>query len=199
MALRTKRRGPSPAALQSAVGYALLATLSCALALAFRDGLPWEHPAPWIQMDPLEALLTSTLSGMILSALLVLTSRLASAHFASARRLEDDLRPFAKALSPGEILVLAGLSSLGEELLFRGLLTPWLGVFLSSVLFGLLHQIRGKSRWVWVAWASVVGMLFGALFAATGSLVGPLIAHAVVNAVNLAHLRSEESQPRAAR
>ena len=180
------------------MGYALLATLACALALALREGLPWEHPDPWIKMDPLEGLLTSMLSGLVLSGFLVLTSRLASTHFAAARRLENDLRPFAKALSPGEILVLAGLSSLGEELLFRGLLTPWLGVFLSSVAFGLLHQMRGRSRWVWVGWATAVGLLFGALFAVTGSLVGPLIAHAVVNAVNLAHLRDEEAAPDAA-
>ena len=80
--------------------------------MALRDGLPWQHPDPWIKMDPLEALLTSTLSGMVLSGFLVLTSRLASTHFAAARRLEDDLRPFAKALSPGEILVLAGLHAL---------------------------------------------------------------------------------------
>jgi hypothetical protein len=47
----------------------------------------------------------------------------------------------------------------------------------------------GPSRWVWVAFATLVGALQGTLFAATGSLVGPLLAHAIINAVNLAYLR----------
>ena len=92
----------------------------------------------------------------------------------------------------GQIFLLAGLSSLGEEVLFRGLMTPTLGVLGSSVLFGLLHQVRGPSRWVWIIWATAVGLVLGTIFAATGSLVGPLLAHAVVNAVNLGYLRDHD-------
>jgi membrane protease YdiL (CAAX protease family) len=91
--------------------------------------------------------------------------------------------------------MLAGLSSLGEELLFRGLLTPYFGVLGSAALFGLAHQIKGRSRWVWVAWASAVGLALGAIFAATGTLVGPLLAHAIVNAANLAYLRDHDPSP----
>jgi hypothetical protein len=35
-------------------------------------------------------------------------------------------------------------------------------------------------------------MAFGAIFAATGSLLGPLLAHAVINAVNLIYLRDHD-------
>jgi uncharacterized protein len=98
----------------------------------------------------------------------------------------------ARDLSLGHILLLAGLSSLGEELLFRGLLAPSIGVAMSAVLFGLAHQIAGPSRWVWVGWAAVIGAGLGAVFAATGSLLGPLLAHAVMNAANLAYLRDNE-------
>src|SRR5262249_40209873 len=90
------------------------------------------------------------------------------------------------------ILLVAGLSSLGEELLFRGLLTPTVGIPISALLFGLAHQIKGPSRWGWVAWATGVGAGVGVVFAATGSLVGPLLAHAVVNAAKLTYLRDHD-------
>ena len=191
MSDRWKQRGPNPAALRLGVGYALLATLASALALALRDGVPWEHPSPWINTDPVTGMLTSALLGITLAILLIVGTRLAAARFSAVRQLEDDLRPMARALSPGEILVVAGLSSLGEELLFRGLLVPWIGILASSVVFGLVHQINAKSRWVWVGWATGVGLMLGTIFVATGSLVGPLIAHAVVNAVNLSHMRAQ--------
>src|SRR5262249_42542011 len=122
----------------------------------------------------------------------VFATRILVARYGWARRLHAELRPVALGLSSGHIALLAGLSSLGEELLFRGLLVPWVGVALSSVLFGLAHQIKGPSRWVWVAWAIVVGAMFGSIFALTGSLVGPLLAHAVINGVNLTFLRDHD-------
>jgi hypothetical protein len=47
---------------------------------------------------------------------------------------------------------------------------------------------------VWIAWAMIVGAALGAIFALTGSLVGPLLAHAVVNAVNLSYLRDHDPE-----
>ena len=183
--MRWRSRGPdrSGVALRVAAGYALLATLATALALALRDGMPWVHPSPWVPM--------SLPVGLAASAL-ILSTRIAVARFQWARRLHRDLRPVARDLSAGQILLLAGLSSLGEELLFRGLLTPVAGVVISSVLFGFAHQMKGPSRWVWAGWATGVGLGLGAIFALTGSLVGPLLAHAIVNAANLLYLRDHD-------
>ncbi len=178
--------------MRAASGYLVLAALAIALALVLRDGLPWIHPSPWLSLPPLAALLTSAALGLTLAAGLVVMTRVAVARFDWARRLHSELRPVALDLSLGQILLLAGLSSLGEELLFRGLLTPLLGVLLSALVFGLAHQMRGPSRWVWVGWAMAVGAGLGAIFAATGSLVGPFLAHAVVNAVNLSYLRDHD-------
>lgn len=189
---RWTRTGRSAAAWSVAAGYALLAVLATALALALREGTPWVHPDPWLALTPTVGTLTSALFGIALAMILVVTTRFAVGRFAWARRLHGELRPVAKDLSVGQIFILAGLSSLGEEILFRGLLTPVIGVIGSGVLFGLLHQIRGPSRWVWTAWATAVGLLLGAIFAATGSLVGPLLAHAIVNAVNLGYLRDHD-------
>jgi uncharacterized protein len=139
-------------------------------------------------------LLSSAVLGLSLALGVIVMTRVAVARFDWARRLHSDLRPVALDLSLGQILLLAGLSSLGEELLFRGLLTPLIGVAPSAILFGLAHQIRGPSRWVWAGWAMGVGLGMGVIFALTGSLVGPLLAHAVVNAVNLSYLRDHDPE-----
>lgn len=194
--MRWRSRGPdrSGVALRVAAGYALLATLATALALALRDGMPWVYPSPWVPMSLPVGLAASALLGVVFASAIILSTRIAVARFQWARRLHRDLRPVARDLSAGQILLLAGLSSLGEELLFRGLLTPVAGVVISAVLFGLAHQMKGPSRWVWAAWATGVGLGLGAIFALTGSLVGPLLAHAIVNAANLLYLRDHDPE-----
>jgi membrane protease YdiL (CAAX protease family) len=94
------------------------------------------------------------------------------------------------------IVVIAALSAIAEELVFRGLLMPWLGLIPQALLFGIVHaQLSGPSRWVWVAWASVVGLALGAIFALSGSLLGAMVAHGLINAINLAYLKSHDTTP----
>jgi uncharacterized protein len=192
MKFRSPQPDRSETALRMAAGYVLLATLATALALALRDGAPWAHPSPWIPMTPALAHAASAVLGLVVALTIIATTRIAVTRFRWARRLHRELRPVARDLSVGHILMLAGLSSLGEELLFRGVLTPLLGVGISAVLFGLAHQMKGPSRWVWAGWATGVGLGLGAIFALTGSLVGPLLAHGVVNAANLVYLRDHD-------
>jgi membrane protease YdiL (CAAX protease family) len=109
-----------------------------------------------------------------------------------ARALHSDLRPAIRGAGDGTILILGIASALGEELFFRGLLTTTLGLVASSLAFGLLHQVRGRGRWVWAGWATVMGFLFGALLLATGSLLGALVAHAAINVCNLRFLRDTD-------
>lgn len=170
----------------------MLAALAAALSLALRDGSPWTHPEPWLPLGVAQSHIASAALGVTLALAVVGVTRILVARFEFARRLHAELRPVARGLSPREVLTIAGFSSLGEELLFRGLLTPTLGVVVQAVLFGLVHQMRGPSRWVWAAWASIVGLVLGALFAATGSLLGPLLCHALINAVNLSFLRDHD-------
>jgi uncharacterized protein len=189
---RWSRRGWSEAALHACVGYGLLAVLATALALALRDGVPWAHPDPWLPAPPAVALASSAALGLAVAIAIIAFTRVTVKRFDWAQRLHSELRPVARELTLGQILVVAGLSSLGEELLFRGLLVPTVGVTIAATLFGLAHQIKGPSRWVWVGWATAVGLMLGAVFALTGSLVGPLLAHAIVNAANLTYLRDHD-------
>jgi membrane protease YdiL (CAAX protease family) len=182
-----------PMAGRVAVGYALLASLATALALALREGsMPWEHPEPWLTLEPMVALGASSALGVLLALALVVGTRMTVARFSWAQALHVELRPIAHGMTLLQIMLIAGFSSLGEELLFRGLLQPWLGLVITSLLFGLCHQVPGPSRWVWAGWACLVGLAFGAIFSLTGSLVGPLAAHAIVNAVNLTYLRDHD-------
>jgi membrane protease YdiL (CAAX protease family) len=183
-----------------AVAYALLGSLAAGLAVALRNGSPFSHPAPWLNLDAPARVGTSLLLGVALAVVLVTSTRIAVDRWNWARRLHVDLRPVAKNLTLASIAIIAVLSSLGEELFFRGFLTPFLGgVVAQAILFGLAHQVSGPSRWVWVTWASLVGLCFGAIFVLTGSLVGPIVAHAIVNGYNLAFLRNHDPAPKGRR
>ncbi|MFH1936272.1 MAG: CPBP family intramembrane glutamic endopeptidase [Bacteroidota bacterium] len=85
------------------------------------------------------------------------------------------------------LLMIAVLPAIGEELLFRGLLQrlfhDWLGnihgaIILAGILFGAMHlQFYGVLPRV------VLGILFGYLFFWSGSLWIPIFAHFLNNAV----------------
>jgi len=139
--------------------------------------------------------LFSGLLGLVVGALVVLSTRVMVRRLGFARRLHMDLRPLALSLSLAMLLVLAISSAVGEELLFRGLLLPWIGLWPQALVFGFLHQTGGSSRWVWMLWATAMGVVLGGMYQLTGSLVGPVITHAVVNALNLAFLKSYDPSP----
>jgi membrane protease YdiL (CAAX protease family) len=182
-----------------AAAYAVLCVV--ALALTWPGGSPFHDPrahgaAPWafdrLPLAEGSADLWSLGLGIAFALLVVVTSRVTVQRYGWARRLHLELRPFARGLSPAAVIVLALLSSAGEELLFRRLLQPWMGLWPQALLFGLVHQLPGPSRWVWASWAFAVGLAFGALFQLTGSLAGPLAAHALVNGVNLMFLKRHD-------
>jgi membrane protease YdiL (CAAX protease family) len=138
----------------------------------------------------------SLILGAALAAACIRVSRAMSERLPRVRELGLALRPALAHASNAELLVTAAIVGAGEELFFRGILTPLLGVLLSSLVFGLVHQTRGRARFVWIAWATVMGVLFASLFELTGSLAGPILAHVVVNAANARYLRDEVREPK---
>lgn len=177
-----------------AAAYACMAGIALLLALFVQDRAAWVYPEPWLALPSLQSHLLSLALGVVLGLAVVFVTRRLVERVAWAQELARALRPFASGLSGVGILVVALLSSVGEEFLFRGLLQPWLGNLGQALLFGLLHQLRGPSRWPWVAWAGIVGLLFGAVFALTGSLLGPICAHALINGLNLNYLQSHNPE-----
>jgi len=178
-----------------ALAYGAVAIAGGTLAYYFAGGQPLVHPRPWFIVPGYAAAPLSAALGVALAFGIVLFTRVTVGRYRWAQRLHLELSPIARRFDSNQIWLLAAMSSLGEELLFRSFLTPLVGLWPAALLFGLLHQVRGPSRWVWALWAFVVGLSFGALFAATGSIVGPILAHALVNGTNLGFLKSY--QPRA--
>jgi membrane protease YdiL (CAAX protease family) len=93
-----------------------------------------------------------------------------------------------KPLMWTDIIWLGLLPGLSEELLFRGVMLPALGfnlaaVFISSVLFGVLH-LSGNGQWPYVVWATIIGFALGYCALVTGNLVVPVVAHIITNLVS---------------
>ncbi|WIA31598.1 hypothetical protein OEZ86_002486 [Tetradesmus obliquus] len=89
-------------------------------------------------------------------------------------------------LSWPDVLLVALLTGVSEEFLFRGGLVPltwpdYRGVLLSGVVFGVLHVGGGRNA-AFAAWATAVGWLYGGVFLASGGNVWvPAGAHALAN------------------
>jgi CAAX protease family protein len=178
-----------------AAAYAFLGVSASVVALIWRQGSPLLCPSPWLVLSSTASHVYSFALGLAFAAVIVIATRWMVPRFAWARVLHGELRPIARGISTTGIVVVALLSAVGEELLFRGLLQPWIGLVPQALLFGIVHQIRGPSRWVWVAWASFVGLALGGIFALTGSLLGPLAAHALINGLNLDYLKRHDPEP----
>lgn len=181
---------------RASVAYAVIAIGALALAHGFERGSLLVYREPWLPLAGVEAHAFSLLLGAAFAAAIVIGTRVLVQHAAWAKNLHRDLRPMTVGLDGTGILMIAALSALAEELVFRGLLLPWLGVLPQALVFGVVHaQLSGPSRWVWVTWASVVGLALGVMFVLTGSLLGALLAHALINALNLAYLKSHDTAP----
>jgi membrane protease YdiL (CAAX protease family) len=124
----------------------------------------------------------------MLGLTIVGASRLCLRHFEWARALDHEFRSLLNPLSNREVLVLAGASSIGEEMFFRGALIPAVGLLGSSVIFALLH-VGPKARYLpWTVTTFLAGLVFGKLFLWTGDLTGAVLAHFTVNYLNLRHI-----------
>lgn len=93
-----------------------------------------------------------------------------------------------KPLLLPDIIWLGLLPGLSEELLFRGVMLPSMGLnmpglVVTSLCFGIMH-LSGIQQWPYAVWASVVGFVLGYSVLATGNLLVPIAAHIVTNLVS---------------
>lgn len=133
-------------------------------------------------------LLAGPILGLAAGLGVVGLTRVATRHFQWARDLHGSFRDLLGPLTGHEIVILALASSIGEELLFRGALQPWMGLWLQAVVFALLHVGPGRRFLPWTLSALVLGLGFGALAEWTGNLGAPIAAHFAINFLNLRHI-----------
>ena len=136
-----------------------------------------------------------TIGGFILGTLAALAVVALSGIVMSRTRWGRALtQAFARVLGPLtrlQVLWLALLSGVGEEMFFRGLLQPTLGLTITSVVFGLLHFVPRREMLPWTIFSIAAGFLLGWLYAFAGTLVAPIACHALVNGINLARIAGE--------
>ena len=99
------------------------------------------------------------------------------------RYAQNTLRPMFQSCRARDLLVVAILAGVGEELFFRGLvqgaLARWwgdgAGLCVASILFGLAHCLTRE----YAILATLMGLLLGWLVLVTGNLAAAIIVHAV--------------------
>jgi len=148
----------------------------------------------WLaEIDPLALLTVSAKAcgwgiggGVLLFGLLLLGDRL---PVRGLKRIREFLvQMLGRPLSDcrwHELILLAALVGFSEEMLFRGLIQPWIeraggyttGLLASNVLFGLAHFVTP----LYGLLAGLTGVYFGWLLDAGGSrnVLIPMLAHAV--------------------
>lgn len=118
---------------------------------------------------------------LALAAAVVGTSRALERRFRWAQQITTELARRLGPLTTAEIAVFSGASGVAEELFFRGAMQPTLGLWVTSLIFGVAHGYFDRRFLAWMAMATVVGLALGALASFTGSLLGPILAHFTVN------------------
>ena len=104
------------------------------------------------------------------------------------RQLEEVLSRHIGYLSESEALTLALISGFSEELFFRGAIQHSWGFEWSVVIFTLMHSGPGRAfRW-WTLFTLIAALVFGALTLFRGNILAAVIAHTLVNAINLRRL-----------
>jgi uncharacterized protein len=93
-----------------------------------------------------------------------------------------------KPLAIPDVIWLGILPGLSEELLFRGVMLPAIGldpigIILSSLCFGVLHM-TSLHQWPYAVWATAVGILLAFTMVETGNLLIPIVAHVTTNLVS---------------
>jgi hypothetical protein len=148
----------------------------------------WQKLASIALLD-LKLTYQAFLWGIAVAGIIIAASSLIYRLWPAYRRSADTyLELVIKPLIWPDLIWLGLLPGLSEELLFRGVMLPALGldltaVILSSLLFGILH-LSGLQQWPYVVWASVVGFVLGYSALATGNLLVPIVAHVLINLIS---------------
>ncbi len=130
-------------------------------------------------VDAYSSLGIGTAVGLGVSGVIALLVR----YQAAFQGLEARLRATVGSLSESEIVLIAMVSAIGEELLFRCALQDVVGPYLSALVFGALHT--GPGLLLWGACAASLGLCFSLLIDSGCGLLSVTVAHALINFISL--------------
>lgn len=127
--------------------------------------------------------------GIGVGFLVVLISQIVSQRIKAMQDLSHEFFRLMGPLKIEEIFFLAFFSSVGEEFLFRGIIQGHLGLFVATMIFGLLHTAPGKKGMIWSSFALIMGLVLGLLYMGTKSIITPIWTHFIINFFNLYFLQ----------
>jgi membrane protease YdiL (CAAX protease family) len=87
-------------------------------------------------------------------------------------------------IKTADIIPIALLSGLGEEVFFRGILQEETGILFTSVCFALMH-FPGKQYWIYSLWALFASLFLGNIYDYTHNLFIVIMAHVLNNLLAL--------------
>ncbi len=151
------------------------------------------------RLDPSQDLFTvlwTPAVGVVAGLLTVQVFRILQSRMLWLGELHREFASIFGRPSNQELFLLAAASALGEEILFRGAMLDAWGLWVSSLVFALLHIPPRLSLWAWTVSALVMGVGFGLLTLLTGNLGAAVAAHFVINLQNLTYIT--RSRPRMA-
>lgn len=148
----------------------------------------------WLYFDPVELMpvrlsWTDGLLGVGLGVAITLASGVVYRLWPAYRHSADTyLTLVLQPLQWPDLIWLGLLPGLSEELLFRGVMLPaigmnTLGIAVSAASFGVLH-LSSLQQWTYVVWATAIGLVLAIGAVLTGNLLVPIVAHTVTNLVS---------------
>ena len=142
-----------------------------------------QRPQPWLEIG--------LLAGAFLFNLLFDTA--GPRYSKMLARFHHTFAEVLGSLGFREIILLALLSSLGEEILFRGAVQPLLGFVPAAILFALSHFPLKRDMWIWPIYALGMGVVLGLLRNAGGDIWSAVLLHFSVNAVSLSLISGKKA------
>ena len=127
-------------------------------------------------------------AGIALGLVGVALSHQLDEHVPGIKKLGERFSAILAGATTRDAVLLAGLSAVGEELLFRGCIQQELGLWPATILFAVVHTGPERVYLWWTASAFVFGIGLALLFEHQGGLLAPIAMHFTINAINIRSL-----------
>ncbi len=156
-----------------------IASVSCIILFAI-------HGASFFVVTSFQKFLVALALGAGVGVIVQLAQLLLKQFIPALRRLSNYLSIQFEGWTFQEIFFVSLISSISEELLFRAVLQPYLGLWFTSILFGAAHWTGQRELRIWVLFAFAAGVLLGMMAEhPLFGLPGCIAAHYVINLTSL--------------
>ena len=141
----------------------------------------------YVSVDVFRLHMTGKCSVLLASVVFIVAMGLWTNYFSELAELPDNMKDVFEQMmnNPLGIISIVVMAPLVEELLFRGAIQghlmrkwkmPYLGIVVSSLIFGVVHGNPAQ-----IPFAFVVGMALGWMYYLTGSLIPGMLMHFINN------------------